>query len=117
MLLAGGWDDVAIFIAGGIISPVVRQVAKWVSEKPKDEFNQAASIREELRQQILDLRKSLEETNQRVEELQGQVDNWRSKYYAVLEANLSLQHQCHELLTQIQKYRPTVPEETHEYQD
>lgn len=66
-------------ILGGIGVKIIEKLLSRRSEK----FNEAKSIREELRQEIISLREELETWRNEAEE-------WRNKYYDKVEINLKM---------------------------
>jgi chromosome segregation ATPase len=70
-----------VALAGTIFGGAgLKLVESWLG-RAKERANEAASIREELRKEIDNLRSQLEKADAEEQRLEGLIEEWRSKYY------------------------------------
>ena len=93
-----GWDGAfAATIGAGIMYLVAPLLRKRI-DKTTEEFDHAARIRTELRHLIDDLQARQDAMAADLDRLHKEVDEWRGKYYVLLEAHLEHQAQYAALL-------------------
>lgn len=103
MLVESSWPYAVAVVAGGVLSRIVGPFIRTLANKNKEELDEGARIRKELRDQINYLTGRINILTASVTRLEQDVDQWKTKYYAVVEANLDLQHQCKQLLTELHR--------------
>lgn len=100
-----GWSELIALLLGGFITHMMGPMIQNILKKPTEDFKQAAAIRDELRQQIEDFGERLAHQETLISDLQKEVDEWRDKYYTVLEANLKLQQEIAVMMQEIRALR------------
>lgn len=100
-----GWGEALAALLGGLMVHIVSPMVTTWLKKPTEEFNQALQLREELRLQIADLHARHETLEQDLARVHAEVDEWRDKYYALLENNIKLQGQYNDLMEQFGTFK------------
>ena len=106
-----GWGEALAALLGGLMVHIVSPMVTTWLKKPTEEFNQALQLREELRLQIADLQSRHETLEADLARVHAEVDEWRDKYYSLLEANIKLQAQYNELVEEFGHFKKKHGEE------
>lgn len=92
-----GWLALVGVLAGGAITKIIdryfavhERKIRSEDDRRKELAAEESGFRTELRGQITDMRKELQETRLHVGDLQTMVDEWRDKYYQNVAENLEL---------------------------
>jgi hypothetical protein len=97
------WIGLAGTILGGAGFKIIEHWLTAASRRDKT----ALEIREELREDVLSLRQELKE-------VETDLDNWRSKYYDLLEKFIEVKTNLEVALKQIQEEHEQQLKETHD---
>lgn len=80
-------DLTQIIIAGisTLLAGVGLKVVEKIAARTKNRQDAAAEIRNELRMQISDLRAEITDLKQELEDAQNDLDQWKAKYYELVD--------------------------------
>lgn len=100
-----------VSVVTGLTAGIGLKVVDWLLSRSTSKANEQAVMRDELRKEIDYLRGRL--TDAQVEEirLEALIDDWRAKYYSIMEDKQRLMTELQIALNQVEILKNAIPKE------